>query len=524
MSSQILPTSLAAANGVSAQNKTFEPNANVLKRKMIIVGMIDPTINGVVANVPVQIISAKQAGALFGFGFQLHRLVEKAFDTNNNIETWVIPQDEAGGGVKADGSVTFSGPATGSGVANLYVGGELNASFDVTSGDTATQIVAGLFADFAANGPQNSPTLPTINGGNPEKLDLIVKNRGTYGNEYDISINLEATEKDAPGIGAVVIPMLNGLTNPNLQDALDGLGTEDNQNEKHFTMLVHGYGQEVTALDIISNYNGPGNTFVGNYSKLVSRPFVAVTGDTDPDEAALVALRALADTRKLDRTNFVVPAPGSQTHPSEIGALVAGVVEATANVRAEEGYIDKPIPGARFGDDSERWTNKYSNRDLAVKGGVSTTLVKGNQLTIQNLATFYRPDDVAEESNGFRSVRNIAIIQNVIETVRLRFELPKWKNTTIVDDVSNVTDPASKAKARDVDSVIDEFVDLAEDFASKAWVFSASFTIDKLREGGQVLIRGNGTGFDTKLPIILSGEGGIFDTTVEFDTSLAVFL
>lgn len=517
-------TSLAAANAVSAKNKTFEPTANVLKRKILIIGMIDPTILGVVANVAQRVISHEQVGALFGFGYQLHRLAIKNFSSNNNIETWVLPQDEAGGAVASDGAITFSGPATDSGVVALYIGGELIASYAVKAGDTDQVIAAGLVASFTSDGPQDSPVTIVINGVNAEQVDIITKNKGTYGNAYDISLNLEPTEKDAPGVGAIVIVMANGLGNPDIQDALDGLGTDDNQNSEHFTMIVHGYGLEVTALDALSNYNGVGNDFVGNYSKLVSRPFTAITGDTDPDEAALTALLALADTRKLDRTNHVVPAPGSETHPSELAAVVAGIIEATANVRAEEGYVDKVIPGVRFGEDSERWTNKYANRDTAVKGGVSTTLVKGNQLTIQNLVTFYRPDEVPVDSNGFRSVRNISIVMNIIETVRLRFEQEKWKNTSIVDDVSNVTDATSKEKARDVDSVLDEFVDLAEDMAGLAWLFSADFTIDKLRKDELVKIRGAGNGFDSAYPVVLSGEGGIFNTVVEFDVSLAVFL
>jgi hypothetical protein len=39
-----------------------------------------------------------------------------------------------------------------------------------------------------------------------------------------------------------------------------------------------------------------------------------------------------------------------------------------------------------------------------------------------------------------------------------------------------------------------------------------------------VVIRAGGKGFTMTLPVLLSGEGTIFDTTVEFDTSLDIFL
>jgi hypothetical protein len=39
-----------------------------------------------------------------------------------------------------------------------------------------------------------------------------------------------------------------------------------------------------------------------------------------------------------------------------------------------------------------------------------------------------------------------------------------------------------------------------------------------------VSIRTGGIGFDSVMPVVLSGEGGILDTRVDFDTALTVFL
>jgi hypothetical protein len=39
-----------------------------------------------------------------------------------------------------------------------------------------------------------------------------------------------------------------------------------------------------------------------------------------------------------------------------------------------------------------------------------------------------------------------------------------------------------------------------------------------------VTVRTGGNGFDVSLPVVLSGECGIIDTEIKFDTSLAVFL
>ena len=58
--------------------------------------------------------------------------------------------------------------------------------------------------------------------------------------------------------------------------------------------------------------------------------------------------------------------------------------------------------------------------------------------------------------------------------------------------------------------------------AARAWVYSAEFTIDRLSQGGYVTIRDGQTGFDNRIPVILSGEGGILNNVTEFDTSIAI--
>lgn len=233
---------------------------------------------------------------------------------------------------------------------------------------------------------------------------------------------------------------------------------------------------------------------------------------------------ALADADLLDRTNGVIAAPGSQNHPEEIAALALGVMELINTTRAEQSYIDQVLSGIRVGANADRWTNDYDNRDTAVKSGISPTFVKNNVLTLQNVVSFYRPAEVSQASNGYRSMRNISILQNLLFNQKLAFSQEKWQGITIVADISKVSNPTSRLKARDINSVLDELLALAQIYEGFAWLFSASFTIDKLKEGDKVSLRPAGNGFDIIFPVILSGEGGILNQVIEFDTSLAVFL
>lgn len=513
--------SLAAGNFVSAQNTVFQPGVLVLQRKIVIIGSYDPAKLAVVDNQPKRVFSAEAVGAEFGFGFMLHRLAEWVFKGNRNVETWVVPQPEDVAAVAADGKISVTGPATEDGSFTIELAGQNFATIQVLSGETGTQIAAKILA--ALNAASSSiPTTQVLDGVNDFEVNLTSKSKGTYGNEIDISLNLDGGELPA-GVAIAITAMANGATNPDIQDALNALGTDDNQNSEHFTGLVHGYGFETATLDKISLYNGEGNLFSGNYAKEVGRPFRSLVGDTGVQEAALAALIVLTNDRKQDRTNGVLAAPGSQNHPSEIAALAIALMEYINNGRAEQTYIDEALSEVRLGDDADRWTNKYDNRDAAVKAGISPTLVKSGVLTLQNVVSFYRPDDVPVNSNGFRSMRNISIIQNLVNSQKLRFELDKWKQITVVADTTKVN-PNSKTKARDIDAVLDELISLAGDFESNAWIYSAAFTVAKLQEGGYVTLRALNNGFDIRMPVVLSGEGDILNQVIEFDTNLSVFL
>ncbi len=510
-------TSLAAATGVSVRNVQFQPSANNVPRKIFIVGTYDPTITTIVDEVPVLVTSPEDAGSQFGFGFMIHRLAVQSFAGGNGVETWVIPQAEAGGSAAAVGSIDFVG-STGieAGTVWLYVAG-IVANFTVISTDTAD-----IVATKAAAAINAIKELPVTALAATTVVTITSKSKGTWGNFISLRFNIKAGESLPIGVTAAVTDMASGAGDPDIADALNGLGTGDDANAEFFTDGIHGYGQVTATLDAISTYVGAGNVAIGLYDKLVSRPFRVLTGDTVADTAGLSALIALGDGRKLDRANGVFAVPGSANHPSEIAAQAMGIMARINNDRAEQSYIGQAMTNIDPGAQSDRWTSDYDNRDTAVKAGISPTKIANGVVVMQNVVTFYHPDNVPGDSNGYRSMRNISILQNIMANVRITFEQEKWLGISIVADVVKVTNTTSRQKARDIDAVKDDLAALARAFEGKAWIYTASFTIDKLKEAGSVSIRPGNIGFDNILSVILSGEGGIIDTVVNFDTSIAV--
>lgn len=513
--------SLAAAVGSTAKNVQFVTAALNLPRKIAIVGTYDSGKTAVVEDVPVRIFSGADAGDKFGFGYMAHRLAQRVFDGSDGVEAWVVPQAEGLGSVVATGNVDFAGSASVlAGSLPLYIAGD-SVPVSLASGVTPQQIATLVVAAITAN--RDLPVTAEVDGVVDTQVNFTSKTAGPWGNEITIRFGLRG-ESLPSGVVAVVTPMSAGSGNPDIQGALNGLGTGDDANLQFFTELVHGYGLDTTVLDAISDYVGAGNEFIGLYAKTVGRPFRSLNGNTEADTTGLTNLIALTDNRKLDRASGVVAVPGSASHPAEIAALTIGHMARINNDRAGQHYIGIPLYTVDAGERADWWTSDYDNRDLAVKSGISPTRVASGIVLLQNVVSFYRPDSVPVSSNGYRSMRNIAIVQNIIENIRINFVREAWQGISIVADIRKVSDVVDRQKARDTDAVINDLVALAKLFESKAWLYTADFTVDGLREPGAVTIRPGLTGFDGRIPVILSGEGAILDMVTEFDISIAVGL
>ena len=510
--------SIANAVGSAVQNVQFLPEAQNIPRKILIIGT-QLAAKSLTPEIPIRILSPEDCGDQAGFGSMLHRLAVQTFQGGNGIETWMQPQNEAGGAVVADGEIDWVVPGTsGAGTIYLYIAG-IPIPVTIVSGLDEEGVSDAVVA--AVNAVKELPVTAATTAVTFETT-FEAKSKGPWGNDISLTLNLGVGEELPTGMTPVITAMVNGAGVPTMADALDGLGVDDDANENFFTDVVHGYGQDTTTLDAISAYVGEGNTFTGLYDKLVSRPFRVMTGDVAAGTGGLTALIAITDTRKLDRGNMIMAVPDSPSHPSEIAALAIGNMALINQDRAAQSYGDILLTGIWPGDKADRWTSDYDNRDLAVKSGVSPTRVKSGNVFMQNVVTFYRPDNVPVSSNGYRSARNISILQNILDNIRTNFEQEKWQGISIVGDTTNVSSTIDRTKARDTDSVIDDLMALARSFESKAWIYEAAFTIDALKEVGAVTVRSGSSGFDSILKVILSGEGGILDTVTQFDTSIAV--
>jgi phage tail sheath gpL-like len=527
MPSTIDANSLAAAVGVGVENVQFVPLAETLPRKILLVGEGDPALVDV--NYETEklylVTSAEDVGARFGFGFELYRLAKWAFMGSQGVETWVIatPEDEPNGTPsEADGNIQITASGVLAGTLHMYISGEY-VPVGVADNDDATEIEASIVAAINAINTLHvtaSTTTPV-----PGAANITAKNKSTYGNYVKITFNEGYGEEFPTGVSAVVTQPTGGTGGYSFTlHVASVLGENDEQNEKYFTDMVLSDSQQSTPfLNAISNWNGAGNTFVGNYSKLVQRPLRVLFGDTAAGSSGLSTLIGFGNSRKTDRTNGIIAVPGSPNHPQEIAALTMGIMARINNNNAAESYVNQVLPGVWPGVSADRWTSSHSSRDQAVKAGISPTIQEDGAVKIQNVVTFYHPDNVPSSSNGYRSMRAISVLQNVTNSVKINFAQEKWQRVSIVEDVTKVTNIIASRKVKDKRAVENELIALAQAWEAIGWIYSASFTISRISTGQYVSIRSGGTGFDISTPIVLSGESWITDMVIQFDTALTVF-
>lgn len=526
MTKMIQPSSVSRGIGVSANNRAFGATVRNVDQKILLIGAAlaaNTTAVTYTANTPVRVYSPDQVGKLAGFGSAVHRAAKGVFTGNGyTTQVWAAIQAEsaAPSAVAATGTLAITHTATETGTLAVYIDGTYYP-ISVTADSTVDTIGAAIVAALAAD-----PDCPVAGVNTTGSVALTAKNRGTMGNE--ISIAISAKNETVPaGVTYTVTPMATGANDPAVSSVLTVMGTAETANNDAFTDIVVCYDiLGTTTLDALSEYNGTGNNVEGCYLDTVHRPFVAWWGDTAAGSGGLSALVAIGNGRKeTDRTNIAIPVPDSVTNPFVIAGQAAGICASMAQYRPSEPYggtvMTGVIPGTTLAD---QWTSSYSSRDTAVKAGISTTKVVGGSVQLNDIVTFYHPSEISFDSNGYRCVRDVKILLNVLTNFYDRFNSSEWKGITIVADTAKVTSIVDRQKVRDIDSVFAEIVSLVNMFESHAWIYSATWTTDIMGANlsDYVALRAGGLGFDVVLPLIFSGKMEIFSGEVQFDTNLSI--
>lgn len=135
------------------------------------------------AGTPISVTRESDATFLFGRGSMLEAMFKTVQRQDSLLPVICLPLADNGAGVQATGTLTITGPATGPGTLNVYVGGE-RVQVGVATGDTAATIATAVAAAVNANGD-----LPVTAAASTATVTFTARHRGELGNDIEITVN-----------------------------------------------------------------------------------------------------------------------------------------------------------------------------------------------------------------------------------------------------------------------------------------------------------------------------------------------
>jgi len=343
-------------------------------------------------------------------------------------------------------------------------------SFTITDGTT----------DFAV-GATFTITVPAT------KVNLTFGWKGTAGNACKIEII-------GPNVGVVfaVTAMNGGLVDPDPTSALNLMGGVWE------VFCLNGLPiANTAALDIYQTFGE------GRWGVTAHQPCVFFTGTT---HSTVALASAVSSTRKTDRVNALLTAPGSPNLPIVVAArqLARIAVQAGSDPASDYCGLSCGIDIVA-GDDSVQWD--WPTRDQALKLGVSTSEVVDGVVQIGDVITFWAP--TGEDPPAYRNLVDIVKAMNIIFNLSLIFAAPGWRRAPLIPDGQATTNP----NARRPSSAKAEMSGLADELALAALISDPAFTKKTLTA---VINSQNPNRIDVGGTFKLSGNSKIKSVTFAF--------
>lgn len=198
--------------------------ANIFSQnlKTLLVGQ--KTADGTAAaGVPVLVTRLDQARQEFGRRSMLARMYEVYRNIDAFGEVWCVPLEDAKSGTAAEGTITVAGQANEAGTLFLCINGQ-SVRAGVTKGMTETEVAAAI-----AEAINESLYLPVTAEAAENVVTLTAVHKGEFGNGILIFHNFNGMaggETTPAGLMLTLLQMAGGSGNPDVTEALDGIGDE----------------------------------------------------------------------------------------------------------------------------------------------------------------------------------------------------------------------------------------------------------------------------------------------------------
>ncbi len=368
-----------------------------------------------------QVSSAQQVGEMYGFGSPLHLSVLQLLPINGDgvgtIPVVVYPLEDPSGGAISEGDITPSGSATGQGTFVVRINNIDSEAFLIELGDSVSDIVAKMTE--SVNSSLNVPVIAT-----DESTEVTFDSK--WQGQSSNNITLEVIGSDDIGVSFDIVDMTGGTGTPLVASALSQVG------DVWVTMMLNCL--DISSTTTLDEYSTFGE---GRWGSLVNKPLVVFTGSNEPDVSTATTI---PDSRKTDRTNSQLIAPGSKDLPFSIAARQLARIVKRANNDPAFDYGSLQADGLAPGSDGVQWD--YAERDQAIKKGSSSTQVRDGVINISDTITFYHP--TGQVTPLFRYVVDIVKIQTLIHNINLIFQTDEWDGAPLIPDDQPTVNPNAK--------------------------------------------------------------------------------
>jgi len=427
--------------------------------------------------------SADAIAKRYGYGSPLHLATRQLFPASGggaNFPVTIYPLRSSSSASAAAGELSCTGTVSAAGSGTVYIGG-IAAEFAAAKGANAATVLAAIKTAIAAK-----LDMPVLAGDlNNGRLELSSKWSGESGNDITIDI-----ETNAAGLTFEIAAMSGGALDPDVEPALDTIG----QVWETFILSTLAW-KKGTRLDQYQLF------CEGRWSELEKKPCLVAHGSVD-DYATRTAV---SDLRKTDYANFLIQSTGSRELPFVIAArgLVSDIMT-NANSNPPLGYKGK-LTGLASGSDAAQ--ENYMTRNNAVTKGASTNIKTGSVAELNDIITFYHPDNEAIPSR--RYVVDLVKLQNVVFNVRMVLEADEKKGAPLVSDETVTTNP----RAIQPKMIKTELMNLADSLARAAIIQEPVFTKEALVVKIDSM---NPKRINVQYPVKLSGNVEVVSSDIYF--------
>lgn len=435
ISTAIPPSYLARAVGVKTQFRNLSEAARLLPMRVNIVGQ--GVTGGVFSLDKRRVFSALEVAQVFGFGSPLHLAAEQLLPANNDgigaIPLTIYPLDD--GTTASAGDITpTGGPQTETQSYIVKINEIRSETIVIPKDTTAVAAVALLLAGINA-----IVGMPMLAADGTTKVDLTAKWKGVSGD--DLFIEIEGT---VAGLTFAIVQPTGGAGNPDVQDALDQLGTDWD------TLILNCL--DIADVTNLAKYSTVGE---GRWQPIKPKPFLTFTGNNETDVATAVTV---PDSRPTDRVNVQLVAPGSRNLPFVIAARELARIAKIANENPPVDYALQRADGLVPGADIDQWDD--IERDFAFKSGSSTIEVIDSVINLSNTLTFYHPS--GDPTPAYQYAVDVIKVMNVVYNIRLIFENPEWAPAVLIPNGQSTSNPRAKNPSMAVAAVARMLDSLAE--------------------------------------------------------------